>query len=111
MEFDKDLLARQEARQLLKAAELAQKQLADFSQSQLDAIVKAICDAIDAAAPELAQLAVRETGFGNVEDKITKNRFASRRVWEAVKAMGGRCAGGCDRGHRAQHQSHLYGVL
>ena len=87
MEFDKDLLARQEARQLLKAAELAQKQLADFSQSQLDAIVKAICDAIDAAAPELAQLAVRETGFGNVEDKITKNRFASRRVWEAVKDM------------------------
>ena len=87
MEFDKDLMARQEARELLRQAEQAQKQLADFSQSQLDAIVKAICDAIDAAAPELAELAVRETGFGNVEDKIIKNRFASRRVWEAVKDM------------------------
>ena len=32
MEFDKDLKARQEARQLLKQAEQAQKQLADFSQ-------------------------------------------------------------------------------
>lgn len=87
MEFDKDLMARQEARTLLKQAEAAQKQLADFPQEKLDAIVKAICDAIDAAAPELAQLAVRETGFGNVEDKITKNRFASCRVWEAVKDM------------------------
>ena len=87
MELDKDLLARQEARDLLHQAELAQKQLADFPQQKLDAIVKAICDAVDAAAPELAELAVRETGFGNVNDKITKNRFASRRVWEAVKDM------------------------
>ena len=87
MEFDKDLMARQEARELLRQAEVAQKKLADYSQSQLDAIVKAICDAIYAAAPELADLAVRETGFGNVDDKITKNRFASRRVWEAVKDM------------------------
>ena len=87
MEFDKDLTARQEARALLRQAEQAQKKLADFSQSQLDAIVKAICDAIDSAAPELAELAVRETGFGNVEDKIAKNRFASRRVWDAVKDM------------------------
>ena len=87
MELDKDLLARQEARDLLHQAEIAQKQLADFPQQKLDAIVKAICDAVDAAAPELAELAVRETGFGNVNDKITKNRFASRRVWEAVKDM------------------------
>ena len=87
MELDKDLLARQEARDLLHQAEIAQKQLADFPQQKLDAIVKAICDAIDAAAPELAELAVGETGFGNVNDKITKNRFASRRVWEAVKDM------------------------
>ena len=38
MELDKDLQARQEARQLLRQAELAQKQLADFSQEQLDAM-------------------------------------------------------------------------
>ena len=35
----------------------------------------------------LAEMAVRETGFGNVQDKVTKNRFASQRVWEAVKDM------------------------
>lgn len=87
MELDKDLLARQEARQLLRQAEIAQKQLAEFTQEKLDAIVKAIRDAIHGAAAELAQLAVEETGFGNCEDKITKNQFASHRVWEAVKDL------------------------
>ncbi len=87
MELDKDLQARQEARLLLRRAKTAQTQLAQYSQQQLDAIVKAICDAIHAAAPELAEQAVRETGFGNVKDKTTKNQFASHRVWEAVKDM------------------------
>ena len=87
MEFDKDLQARQEARQLLRRAEAAQKQLAQLPQEKLDTIVKAIADAIDAAATELADMAVRETGFGNVEDKVTKNRFASRTLWDAVKDM------------------------
>jgi len=32
-------------------------------------------------------LAVKETGFGNVEDKTTKNIFASHRVAEAVRDM------------------------
>ena len=87
MELDKDLQARQEARLLLQQAEAAQKELASFSQEKLDAIVKAISDTFEKAAPELADMAVRETGFGNVEDKITKNRFASRRVWEAIREM------------------------
>ena len=87
MELDKDLLARQEARQLLRQAEIAQKQLAAFPQEKLDAIVNAISDAIYGAAPELAELAVRETGFGNTEDKITKNQFASRTLWQAIKDM------------------------
>jgi len=38
-------------------------------------------------AAMLADMAVRETGFGNVEDKITKNRFASETVAEAVRGM------------------------
>ena len=87
MEFDKDLQARQEARELLRRAEQAQKALADYSQEQLDAIVRAIAEAIYSAAPELADMAVRETGFGNVEDKITKNQFASQRVLQAIQGM------------------------
>ena len=85
--MDKDLQARQEARDMAKAAYEAQKQLKNMSQSQLNAIVEAISRAFYSVAPELAQLAVEETGFGNVEDKITKNRFASQTVYEAVKNM------------------------
>ena len=87
MELDKDLKARQEARDLMKAAAAAQKQLAQFPQEKLDAIVEAVAKAFFGAALELAELAVRETGFGNVEDKIIKNQFASKNVCEAVRGM------------------------
>ena len=87
MELDKDLKARQEARDLLTRAEKAQKDLAAMTQAQLDAIVEAVAKAFSAKALELAELAVRETGFGNVEDKITKNTFASLNVWQAIRDM------------------------
>ena len=87
MEFDKDLAARQEARLLCRQAEKAQKVLAQMSQQQLDTIVEAVAAAFSSAALELAELAVRETGFGNVEDKITKNQFASQHVAAAVRNM------------------------
>ena len=87
MNLDKDLLSRQEARDLLKQANAAQQTLATLSQQQLDTIVKAIADAVYAASSELADMAAKETGFGNADDKITKNQFASRRVWEAIKDM------------------------
>ena len=87
MQLDKDLQARQEARTLAKQAESAQKELFFFSQEKLDAIVRAVAKAFSAAASELAQMAVEETGFGNVEDKITKNQFASQRVLEAIAPM------------------------
>ena len=87
MELDKDLQARQEARCLTKQALEAQQKLRRMTQEQLDKIVEAIAKSFEASAVELAELAVRETGFGNVEDKVTKNRFASRTVFEAVKDM------------------------
>ena len=87
MEFDKDLGARQEARELCRQAAKAQKLLRRMSQQQLDAITEAIAKAFHAAASELAALAVDETGFGNVDDKITKNQFASRTVLEAIRNM------------------------
>ena len=87
MELDKDLAARQEARLLCKQAEVAQNTLAQMSQQQLDAIVEAIATKFSAAAVELAELAVQETGFGNAEDKVVKNRFASQTVAAAVRDM------------------------
>jgi len=87
MELDKDLAARQEARLLCGQAEKAQQSLARMTQQQLDAIVEAIATKFSAAAVELAELAVRETGFGNAEDKVVKNRFASQTVAAAVRDM------------------------
>ena len=91
MEFDKDLQARQEARQLCRQAAQAQVILGNMEQNQLDGIVAAVSKAFSKAAVELAQMAVEETGFGNVEDKTVKNRFASDTVWEAIRDV--KCVG------------------
>ncbi len=87
MELDKDLSARQEARHLCKQAEEAAKQLRRMTQAQLDAIVEAMAKHFSQDAVELAELAVRETGFGNAEDKTTKNKFASETVCAAIRDM------------------------
>ena len=87
MELDKDLLARQEARAMAKQAEIAQKQLARMDQGQIDRIVEAVAKAFSKEKAMLAEMAVQETGFGNVEDKITKNRFASETVLHSIQDM------------------------
>ena len=87
MELDKDLLARQEARTLAKKGAEAQRVLARMGQEKLDTIVRAVAEAFEKEAEGLAELAVRETGFGNAVDKKTKNLFACRDVWNAVKEM------------------------
>ena len=87
MEFDKDLAARQEARLLCRQAQKAQAQLRTMSQTQLDTITQAIASAFQNHAQELAEMAVRETGFGNIPDKTTKNIFASKTVLDAIRNM------------------------
>ena len=87
MELDKDLKARQEARTLARVAKEAQKKLALLPQEKLDGICEAVAKAFCAAACELAAMAVEETGFGNVPDKIRKNEFASQTVMGAIRGM------------------------
>ena len=87
MELDKDLRARQEAREAVRTAQQAQTILAQLPQETLDAITESMAKAFAGAALELAELAVRETGFGNVEDKITKNNFASLTLLDAIRDM------------------------
>lgn len=86
-ELDNDLRSRQHARELARNAKKAQATLATFSQQQIDAIVKNV--ALEAAhhAEALAKMAAEETGFGNWQDKVLKNRFASLRVYESIKEM------------------------
>ena len=87
MEFDKDLAARQEARMLCRQGAKAQELLRGMSQEQLDAIVSAVAAAFEKSAEKLAELAAKETGFGNPKDKTEKNLFASRDVLAAIRDM------------------------
>ena len=84
---DRDLISIQEARQALERASEAQKKFAVFSQEQVDAVVEACADAATEAGEQLARLAVEETGYGNVADKIIKNRLASVYVPRAIRGM------------------------
>lgn len=87
MKFDKDLAARQEARSAARQAQIAQQKLAAMPQEALDAIVEAVAKAFAAEVAALAEMAVKETGFGNAQDKIIKNRFASETLAKAIRGM------------------------
>ena len=84
---DKDLASIAEARALARRAKDAQLVLAEFSQAQIDAIVDAMAAAVTPHAEALARLAVEETGFGVVADKVQKNLFSSQRVLEFIRPM------------------------
>lgn len=85
MPLDKDLASIQEVRDLVKKARGAQAILAEMSQQQVDAIVASMANAAAANAQKLAQMAVSDTGFGRECDKVVKNLFAARRVYQYIK--------------------------
>lgn len=76
-----------EARALVRRASAAQALLAEFTQPQIDTIVDAMAAAVTPHAEALARLAVEETGFGVVADKVQKNLFASGRVHAFIRPM------------------------
>src|SRR3954467_6636728 len=84
---DRDLVSIAEARALARRAKQAWLELAEFSQDKIDAIVDAMAAAATPCAEAFARLAVEETGFGVVEDKIQKNLFASQKVYEFIRPM------------------------
>ena len=85
--IDKDLQSVQEVRTLIKEAKQAQRELATFSQQQIDRIVQAISEATYDNRERLAKMASEETGFGLWQDKILKNSFASKTVYNYIKEM------------------------
>ncbi|MGQ0735495.1 MAG: aldehyde dehydrogenase family protein [Acidobacteriota bacterium] len=84
---DRDLTSISEARMLARRAKLAQATLAEFTQPQVDAVVDAMAGAVTPEAETLARLAVEETTFGVVADKVQKNLFSSRHVYEFIRPM------------------------
>jgi acetaldehyde dehydrogenase (acetylating) len=84
---DRDLASAQEARALARQARQAQLRLAELSQEQIDAIVDAMATAATRQAEAFARLAVEETGYGVVADKVQKNLFASEKVYRFIRPM------------------------
>lgn len=82
---DKDLISIQEARELVSRALAAHRKFLQFSQEQVDAVVEACGAAAQEAAESLARLAVEETTYGNVPDKIIKNTLAAVHVRRAIR--------------------------
>jgi acetaldehyde dehydrogenase (acetylating) len=76
-----------EARRLARRARQAAPILAEYTQDQIDHIVDAMAAAVRPRAEEFARMAVEETGFGVVADKILKNRFAAERVHAFIRPM------------------------
>lgn len=67
----------QEIDQLYTVAEQAVQAFEHFSTEQVDKIVNAVSEAAAEKAEFYAEWAVRETGYGNVADKIAKNLATS----------------------------------
>ena len=84
---DKDLQSIAEARALARAAREAQTRLAELSQEQIDALVDAMAAAVTPHAEALARLAVEETGYGVVADKMQKNLFGSQQVYQFIRPI------------------------
>lgn len=84
---DRDLASIHEARTLARRAKEAWLHLAEFSQEQIDRIVDAMAQAATDHAEPLARLAVEETGYGVVADKVQKNLFSSQKVYQFIRPM------------------------
>lgn len=69
----------------IERARKAQAEFEKMSQEQVDAAVKAVGKVVYDNAEYLAEIAVEETGMGNVPDKIAKNKQKSKIVWNNLK--------------------------
>ena len=87
MLHDSDLVSIQEVRAKVEKAYAAFQHYRRFSQDQIDAIVEAMGAAGRANAKRLAEVAVEETGYGNVKDKISKNLLNADLLPRSIRGM------------------------
>lgn len=85
--MDQDLQAVQEVRSLVAKARAAFLRYKEFSQAEVDRVVAAMAEAGFKDSERLARLAVQETGYGKIGDKIIKNQFCTRDVYESIKDL------------------------
>ncbi len=73
--MDADLRSIASARRTVEAAWTAYNQFLGADPAQIDEMVQAMARAIEPEAKRLGEMAVEETGYGNVPDKRVKNLF------------------------------------
>src|SRR5579862_825341 len=84
---DPDLISLQEVRSKVENAYAAWQKYRAYSQEQVDALVEQVASAARANARRLAELAVEETGYGNVRDKLAKNLLAADVLPRAMRGL------------------------
>ncbi len=87
MLHDQDLVSIQEARSKVEKAYAAFQKYRQYTQEQIDAIVEAVAAAGRENAQRLAEMAVEETGYGNVKDKIAKNLLNADLLARTIRNM------------------------
>ena len=89
--MDYDLRSIQEVRNLARLGQVAQDRLFNYTDDQIDRIIRNMVRVAEENAVMLAKMAVEETGFGKYEDKTYKNHMASTILYESIKDM--KCSG------------------
>lgn len=87
MPQEQEQVAVQETREKVNRAWAAFQKYSRFSQSQIDAVVEAAAQAGRDHARRLAEMAVEETGYGNVPDKIAKNLLNADLLARTIRGM------------------------
>ena len=85
--IDYDLRSVQEVRDLARLGQIATEKIANYTEDQIDRIIRNMVRVAEENAVSLAQMAVEETGFGKVADKTYKNHMASTLLYDAIKDM------------------------
>ena len=75
----------EEVDELIEKAKVAREEYKNYTQEQIDKIVKAMALAASEHNMDLAKMAVEETNRGIYEDKIIKNMFSSEYVYHSIK--------------------------
>lgn len=71
--------------QMVAKGQRALEEFRGFTQEQVDKITEAMTRAGVANERKLAEMAVDETGIGNIEDKVIKNHFGTQVVYDYMK--------------------------
>ena len=89
----------------------SQKEFQRWSEEATDRLLQALARCVYLHAEELAMAAERETGMGNVRDKVAKNHFASMEIYRSLEGRIGHGPLAVDRRRRVMTVASPMGVV